>query len=128
MKPAKPVHGQKCNGCGECCRRELCSLAVRIFAPGQAWADGPCPALIDKGDTYGCGLVETPRKFAPVRAQVNSERDLRDAALLFIGSGIGCDAQLDNEPADEAFRQRMRAQRPSSVRISVMLRTWGFRQ
>lgn len=95
----KPRHGQPCNGCGLCCMAELCPLALSVFGKKP----GPCPALMLERTADG-----QPRKF--VCGLVVSEAippPLREAAALLIGSGQGCDARINGEPADVAFYIRL---------------------
>ena len=128
---AKPPHGAKCNGCGMCCQAEKCPLGTAIFAGipsngnADAWA-GPCPGIARHADgTFGCGLVETPRRYAPLRAAVFGEERLRTAAMYLTGSGVGCDGHVDDEPYNEAFAHRMRADR-NEVKINYSFHLWGF--
>lgn len=121
-KPDKPPYGSpKCNGCGQCCLEKLCVLGMRVFKQ----VDGPCPALIDAGDRYGCGLVLHPERFAPVRAALNGRVRLTEAAMLLIGTGIGCDAQMPGEPdADDAYRKR-RVMPVSDRDVVRAFEAWG---
>jgi hypothetical protein len=119
----KPPHGAPCNGCGQCCQAELCPLGAVVFG---TW-DGPCPALMADGDGYLCNMVVSPQTYAPVRAFTIGVAALRAAALVLIGSGIGCDAQLDGEPQNTAFTAMLRSRRNSSKRVTRQaIRTWGF--
>lgn len=94
---SKPLYGQPCNDCGECCRGSRCPLGAALFG------DGPdCPALLPEG----CGLVIDPKRYAPSDV---SERRLREGAMLMIGAGIGCDARLLGEPDDPGFKRRLYA-------------------
>jgi hypothetical protein len=127
----KPPHGAKCNGCGLCCQMEKCPLGTAVFSgiPSNGNADvwaGPCPGLVPHADgSYGCGLVETPERFAPVRAAAFGKDKLRKAAMYLIGAGIGCDGQLDDEPYDEKFGWRMRMHRDDR-KINRAFHLWGF--
>lgn len=74
----KPPHGAPCNRCGVCCMVTLCKLASPIFG----FEIGRCPALLQKRDgSYECGLV------------ASTTSPLKEAALLIIGAGDGCDAR-----------------------------------
>lgn len=97
---AKPLYGQPCNSCGDCCRHSRCPLAAEVFGPGV-----DCPAL-EADDT--CGLVKRPKHYTTID---KSERRLRESALLLIGSGFGCDWRADEPLTDDgwAFRQRLLA-------------------
>jgi hypothetical protein len=56
---AVPAYGEPCNGCGYCCRAELCGLAVEILGE-QATA--PCPFLREHDGRTWCGVVEEAAK------------------------------------------------------------------
>lgn len=120
----KPSHGSPCNNCGECCRAELCPLGVSVFRT----VAGPCPALETRADDgqSACGLVAHPATYMPVRAHVYGKRAMSDAALILVGAGIGCDAQLESEPANEPFRAMLRRKR-DSMRLAVgrACAVWG---
>ena len=106
----KPPHGQPCTRCGLCCMATLCNLASHVFGPGP----GPCPALLEKPDGYECGLVTEV-----------GHKDLRDAALLLIGSGTGCDARFNGEPADAAFHAKLsELDRKQEVEVEAAWRLW----
>src|SRR4051812_11351573 len=90
----KPRYGSPCNACGACCMVTLCKLARHVFHADTPF--GRCPALTKNTDgTYGCGLVEKGRG------------PQRDAAMLLIGAGDGCDARFNGEPRDEEFSNRL---------------------
>lgn len=100
----KPRHGQSCNGCGQCCLAELCPLGARVFKQH----DGPCPALEANADGARiCGLVVNPQSYAPFRTHAHGRLRMIEAALLLIGSGQGCDAQIEGEEADHQYRARL---------------------
>ncbi len=72
-------------------------------------------------------MVLSPQTYAPVRAFTLGVAALRNAALILIGSGVGCDAQLDGEPENKAFKAFLRTRRNSSKRATrLAMRTWGF--
>jgi hypothetical protein len=98
----KPPHGAPCNGCGLCCKAVLCPLAERVFGRGD---QGPCPALTAENR---CGMVEEPLKWRRAQTWKHGEEKMRGAALLLVGAGNGCDALFNGEPADEAFRLKLR--------------------
>lgn len=114
MRPEKPPHGEPCNGCGGCCEASRCPLGAHVFGPGP-----DCPALTDDG----CGLVLTPRMFFP-----GSEAELRDAAALLIGAGIGCDALLEGELPNLSWRARLyRYAARQGARLKRAKRAWGIK-
>lgn len=53
--PSKPKHGAPCNGCGQCCAKEICK-AGEIAFPG---AVAPCPGLVILDNRTFCQLVMT---------------------------------------------------------------------
>jgi hypothetical protein len=107
MTRVKPPYGSSCNSCGGCCLDRLCPMGVKLFEK----AEGPCPALVDGEDgALICGLVKDPKRFAPVQAFVHGEEQLRQAAMIIIEAGVGCDAQLEGERVDPGLRLRMRRQ------------------
>ncbi len=99
----KPAYGSPCNACGRCCQDELCGLAKRVFGPRL----GPCPALTEQGDCFGCGLIIAPQRYAPMQASIHGEEELRNAAALLCAAGAGCDAQGHDESVDAAVRARV---------------------
>jgi hypothetical protein len=111
MLEKKPKHGAACNRCGLCCHAVLCDLAQSIYQRRQ----GPCPEL--KWDSSGsrCGLID------------KSKGELRDAALLLINAGQGCDMKLRNEPRDHAYtaRQDARDLKNKSI-LEKARRLWGL--
>lgn len=121
---AKAPHGSPCNNCGRCCYAELCVLGARVFRR----VDGPCPALEADGDGFTCGLVKRPAHYAPIRAALSGEDKLRKAALWLIGSGVGCDALMPDEPENKEFRAflyRLRAGVRPETALALVL--WGVR-
>ena len=60
-------------------------------------APGPCPALRPRADGgYDCNLVLRPKDYARGGAH-----ELRQAAMVLIGAGIGCDEAGDDPDADQ---------------------------
>ncbi len=93
----KPSHGAPCTRCGLCCMATLCPLGEHIFG----FHFGPCPALEKTKDGFGCGVVS--------RAVAKGRQDMADAASLLIGSGTGCDARFNGEPANAEFYAELEA-------------------
>lgn len=127
MLERKPRHGAPCNRCGLCCYATLCDLGTHVFqAPKMP---GPCPALMRVGENeYACGLATSPELFPqalPVVLQSGSPR-AREAALLILASGTGCDARFNGEPSDDAFNERMAAwDNEHDAEVRAAWRTWG---
>ncbi len=62
-------------------------------------APGPCPALLSKGDGFTCGMVARPKDYIESGRGVTV---LREAAMLMIGAGAGCD-EAGDEPDGTAW-------------------------
>ena len=122
----KPKHGEPCNRCGLCCIATLCILAREVFGHRP----GPCPALqYDDDGLSVCGLVADPAKYAMKHVlKAGGAVTAREAAILLIASGIGCDAILPGEPRDEKFDSELRErERVNFRRINAAKKTWGIR-
>lgn len=133
MKPAffgpasllekKPPHGQPCTSCGLCCVATLCPLARHVFG-GEL---GPCPALEWEGEDSRCGLVVHPMVYSMSVTLNHGVAAASEAALMLIGSGTGCDARFNGEPADHAFYGALRDHdRRNASRINRARRVWRF--
>ncbi len=116
MKPAvfaprsqlerKPPHGSPCTSCGLCCEATLCPLAQHVFGRGPL---GPCPALeYDPQRNSSCGMVAHPGRHKPILVALHGVEEMRAAALLIVGSGLGCDARVNGEPGNDAFYAKLR--------------------
>lgn len=102
---AKPPFGSPCNGCGGCCQQSLCPISEAFF--GQE--DGPCPALEPTAGAYRCGLMASPHAYAPVQTARHGAAAMAAAVALWVGAGMGCDAQEAGEIVDPAVKSAMRA-------------------
>lgn len=95
---SKPAIGAPCNGCGLCCKATVCgagSVLMGLVKEFGQRAPGPCPALLQEGDGYTCGIMNRPHNY------LLSQRGptvLRKAVGVLIGAGSGCDDAGD-EPA-----------------------------
>lgn len=89
-KPDKPLYRAPCNGCGQCCLAVQCPLSVMTFGEREI-----CPALVDAGERYECGLISQPERF--FLAGFEAEGAQKAGELL--GIGQYCDAVAT--PADE---------------------------
>jgi len=87
----KPKHGSPCNGCGLCCMATRCIVGKHLFG-GEF---GVCPALM-RVDTngYTCG------------AALMTSGPTRDAVMLLIRAGEGCDARFNGEWINAAFHRQ----------------------
>lgn len=91
--PAKPLVGEPCNGCGQCCLLEPCPLGMVVSLKRR----GACEALRwdETGRRYLCGLVADPaavlgRRWAWATPLV------RRLARRWISAGSGCDAEIES--------------------------------
>lgn len=99
----KPEYGDACNNCGRCCLKYQCPTSVAMFGKTAR-----CPALEQDGERYLCGLVASPGRYQPIRTALAGVKKMRDAALVLIGHGTGCDAVFAGEIANEAYRKSKR--------------------
>jgi hypothetical protein len=120
----KPPHGAACTRCGGCCMVTVCPLGQFVFKREV----GPCPALSFNAEGSVCGLVADPMRFAIGATLASGVEATSKAAAHMIGSGQGCDARFNGEPADEAFYRRQRewdhANRAKSRRAKKI---WGIK-
>lgn len=109
----KPKYGAPCNSCGICCMATQCKLSLQVFGD---FASG-CPALMENADgvSYRCGLV----------TECHSPPH-REAALLLIGAGDGCDARFNGEPRDEALAAAWDRRDEANVdNLAAALKLWA---
>jgi hypothetical protein len=118
----KPPHGQPCNGCGGCCAEQLCPLAAAHFGGS---VDRRCPALEPDGDRFVCGLIAHPMAYAMTLTLLHGVDAMSKAAADLVGAGRGCDALLEDEEPDLAFRARMRASRNRAL-SDRSIKLWGL--
>jgi len=74
----KPAYGETCNGCGLCCRTEICRVGLAMNPAAHA----PCEFLTQHDGRYWCGLVERMEG-----------TELAGVMKFVMGIGIGCDAE-----------------------------------
>jgi hypothetical protein len=79
--PEKPRMGTPCNGCGMCCRMEVCGIGVMAYGDDVR---APCPGLRWTGQNYRCSIVE-------MEAVLPLEKVFASA----LGIGKGCCASDD---------------------------------
>lgn len=118
----KPPHGTPCNGCGECCVDRRCPLGVHVFGPGS-----DCPALRRKAGSIErvCGLVTQPADYAPKLAARESADTLSKAAAILTGAGMGCDALVEGETPNHAWRAWI-ARKMDREAFQEAGRIWGM--
>lgn len=120
----KPPHGEPCNGCGVCCRAELCPLAMAVFG-GEEFRE--CPAVEVDGPRVVCGLVAHPMTYSMARTLDKGAAAMSSAALTMIGSGAGCDARLYGEPSNEEFWASLYEQRRQKHKaVRAAKKVWGI--
>lgn len=103
----KPPIGEPCNGCGLCCRITVCGAGSYAMGLVDGWgqrAPGPCPALVREGAGWACGVVRRPKDWIKGGGGV---MPLREAMMVMIGAGAGCD-EAGDEP-DESALPKMEA-------------------
>jgi hypothetical protein len=112
MLARKPKHGSPCNSCGLCCATSRCQIGVQLFGVG-----GACPALTPTGEgKYVCGVISSLE---------DSEK--RDAAMLLIRAGEGCDARFNGEWTNKAFhKQQDQADIRNADAIVKAKKAWGI--
>src|SRR4051812_24495333 len=103
-KPGKPLYGDPCNGCGLCCLSEQCPISLDIF--GDV---GICPALMDEGARWSCGLIVKPELFFPALPA-----ELSRLTALMLGQE-GCDS-VDSH----ADRRRQRGRVGDDLRARAL--------
>lgn len=54
-----------------------------------------------------CGLITAPQSIVPDLVIRFGADVVSRAAATLVGAGIGCDAALEGEPVDQAFRNRI---------------------
>ena len=86
--PPKPAWGAPCNGCGICCLSEPCPLGVVV----SRRRSGACAALRwdAAASRYHCGVLADARQ--PL---------WRWLVRRWMAAGVGCDAALISEPAQQ---------------------------
>lgn len=82
----KPPFRAPCNGCGECCRLQVCSLGELLMQlPNDA---GPCPALELHDGAFKCGMALRPHYYLGTESWGNET--LRPMLEFALGFGQGC--------------------------------------
>ncbi|QXN71181.1 hypothetical protein RCDURKIN_125 [Rhodobacter phage RcDurkin] len=101
----KPPYGSPCNGCGHCCRAEVCPVGAMLFEQ-----EDNCPALTLMDNKYVCGLVAAPAAFFP-HVDPSDAHKVSAAVSYLLGAGLGCDARVRGEVIlnREAIDKRMGA-------------------
>lgn len=94
----KPKFGEPCNRCGECCRHELCEVAMFVFRPHEDDYVGPCPALELEGvgPETRCGMLTRPELYLKINWPVTERgfvaKYLSPDIAAYLGIGKGCGA------------------------------------
>ncbi len=87
---AKPDWGMPCNGCGMCCKRQVCAIGLEVHGKDTP---APCPSLVHDGSRYLCAVVCAEQM--ALNAGEVEDRHLAKA----LGIGWGCDS--DNPTTKE---------------------------
>ena len=99
----KPKIGQPCNGCGKCCRIQVCrngAYALRLVRNIGDTVEGPCPAMIENEDgSVSCGIVINPKKY--IKGNKYPADVLSRNFAKLIGAEMGCDELCDEEDEEE---------------------------
>lgn len=85
----KPGHTMPCNGCGLCCKEEVCAVGEAVFKDPKP----PCPALKKRKGIYRCGVV-----------LLEAHYPIEKMFARALGIGMGCcanDAPLLTEAAEK---------------------------
>ena len=89
----KPKIGEACNGCGVCCKIQVCMNGAFVQGLVRKLGEtvkGPCPALVAKMDgTFSCGIIENPNRF--IKGSKYPAAVLSKHFAFVIGAGTGCD-------------------------------------
>lgn len=94
-KPEKPLYLSPCNGCGQCCLAEQCRVSVIVFGERDL-----CPALVDAGERYACGLIVHPEKYYQPGHEVEGVQRVGE----ILGIGQHCDAVSNAADIAESIR------------------------
>jgi hypothetical protein len=80
---AKPKMGEACNGCGLCCRLEVCGMGLEAMGDNTP---APCPALIERDGRTWCQIIQIAEESEPCFAEHLKWR---------LGIGAGCQVHDD---------------------------------
>lgn len=80
---SKPAFGAPCNGCGLCCRLELCGLALEVLGADAPAA--PCPFIVEREGVTRCGVIEAADK-----------KDIAFGGYMKWRLGIGAGCQVED--------------------------------
>lgn len=114
----KPKVGQPCNGCGLCCKIQVCRNGAYVQGLVTQLGEtvpGPCPALTKMKDgTYSCGIVLQPKRY--FKKHKYREDVLRREFMFVIGAGTGCDEigydddPIENQKIDDIYNKAINDQ------------------
>lgn len=83
--PMKPPYGSPCNGCGACCRAQICGIGLIAMGVKDCFdgdfVPGPCQFMRHDGEKFRCAVVE-----AEIVAGVEP------VVARMLGIGRGCDS------------------------------------
>lgn len=121
----KPPHGSPCNRCGLCCAASLCDIAQMTFRRPET--PGPCPALLGSPGNASCGIVEDPARFAPRHVARHGAARTREAALILINAGHGCDMRINGECNDAYLMTMDEHDARNRSKIDAATELWRLR-
>jgi hypothetical protein len=78
----KPEFMEPCNGCGFCCKNEVCKLGKKYENNNTA----PCKLLLFNGEKYRCKLI-----------LIEQENNLKPLLARALGIGKGCCSIKDKD-------------------------------
>jgi hypothetical protein len=87
----KPRYGAPCNGCGLCCRLEVCRAGVIALRQLGAEPVAPCILLVEMDGRYWCKLVLVEAK------HINQLPDKKPRIAEGLAIGKGCTMDDDEE-------------------------------
>jgi hypothetical protein len=95
QKLPKPRYAAPCNGCGLCCRLEVCRPGrIALREAGHVETVAPCPFIVKREGMSRCALV--------LAEQVAIERGEVDEGLISRALAIGWGCTMEDEDSEAA--------------------------
>lgn len=104
----KPVYGEPCNGCGVCCRTNLCLVALGV---GISRKITNCPLQKIEGGRVRCGAFDLEAAF--LKDNPHKHSIVGD----ILGSGGGCDCLILGSKEDSILSVADIMERQFSKRV-----------
>lgn len=102
----KPKIGEKCNGCGICCRNQVCmngAYVLKLVDTLGETVKRPCPAIVENKDgSISCGIILNPNKY--IKNSKYPAKVLSSNFAFLVGAGSGCDEILTNDTEEEEHK------------------------